>query len=141
MPEHVSGPMRGWSGGYNDVWRCDAPLCGALVRVTDAEDRRKAHDREFHLIRLESDGGGQMGYDLILDGKSVGHVRIKRETWNLVRYIVSETWVAWVDGKTVGGHDRLADTMQDVLRVLAERGAKAYGRGKSPRVWTYRGDH
>lgn len=137
--------MQGWmevgrsEPSGEPVWQCEAPLCGALVRVREGDDRRREHDRQFHLLRLESDGGGQDGYALHLDGEVVGEVRLKRETWNLIRYIVSEKWVARVqiDGKTesIGGDDRLRDTMGTVVRSLP--GAKAWARGKSPKVWNY----
>lgn len=132
--------MKGWTEhgthtpSLDPVFQCTAALCGAYVRVQDGDDRRAEHDREFHLVRAER-GGAMDGRDLYFDGKRIGYAYIDVQRYNLVRLIVSRTWVARLDTGNAGGHERFRDTMDDVVKAVT--GAKAWGEGKDPKVWHY----
>lgn len=148
--------MSGWTEvgrsapSGDTVWKCEAPLCGALVREGAWEDdhsggpedvRRREHDRQFHLLRMVP-GHSEQSYDLTLDGKDVGRVFLKTQTYNLRRYLVSKKWVGDLcpfpgERHQTNGQTTQGDTMQEVLVALREAGAKAYGKGRNPKVWTY----
>lgn len=138
--------MKGWKsegtvGVVNDVpkvlWKCEAPLCGALIGVVEGrDDRRREHDREFHLLRAVR-GGPNGGYTLHLDGKEIGYCYDRVQHYNLRRATTSHQWTMSAAGEVVRSPwlEKFGRSMNHFVGHLD--GAKAWGIGKNPQRWYY----
>lgn len=130
--------MIGWEpvpaipGGHEDVERCLAEHCGALVRRHNAG--RRDHDLAFHVVRVPvRSGGTNGGYDLMLDDERCGSVYAGQRRYNLIRLIVDNYWAA----STLGGRFEF-ETRSDALdHVVRANKAKGWAVGKHPALIHY----
>lgn len=137
--------MKGWTHlkgvitrGGNPLFQCDAPLCKAHVLVSPGDDRRREHDRQFHLLRAER-GGPNGGYTLHLDGKEIGYCYDRVQHYNLRRATTSHQWTMSAAGEVVRSPwlEKFGRSMNHFVGHLEEQGAKAWGVGKDPQKWHY----